>query len=59
MSRVDPRKDLTFRRSPEDEATYVKWRRGIFIFYGGVGLAVAGVGFAAHFSRLAFQLAGN
>jgi hypothetical protein len=47
------------KRSPEDAATYAKWRRGMCIFYGCIGLVVAGVFLAAHFSRLAFQLAGN
>ena len=50
---------FNFNRSPEDEKTYAKWRRGVVIFYGCIGLAVVGVVFVAHFSRLAFQLAGD
>jgi hypothetical protein len=52
-------KPFNFKRSPEDAATYAKWHRGICIFYGCIGLVVASVFLAAHFSRLAFQLAGN
>jgi hypothetical protein len=47
------------KRSPEDEATYVKWRWGVFIFYVSIGLVAVGIGVAAHFSRLASQFAGN
>jgi hypothetical protein len=52
-------KPSNFKRSPADAATYAKWRRGICIFYGCIGLVMAGVFLAAHLSRLAFQLAGN
>jgi hypothetical protein len=52
-------KPFNFTPSPEDAATYAKWRRGMCIFYGCVGLFVVGIFLAAHFSRLAFQLAGN
>jgi hypothetical protein len=52
-------KPFDFKRSPEDAATYFKWRRGMCIFYGCISLVVASVFLAAHFSRLAFQLAGN
>jgi hypothetical protein len=52
-------KRFNFEHSPEDKATYAKWRRGMCIFYGCIGLAVAGIFLAAHFSRLAFQMAGN
>jgi hypothetical protein len=49
----------TFANSPEDEATYVKWRRGMMIFYGSIGLLAVAVFLAAHFSHPALQLAGN
>jgi hypothetical protein len=52
-------KPFPIGRSLEDEATYVKWRRGILIFYTGVGLAAAGVISAAHFAPLSIQFAGN
>jgi hypothetical protein len=52
-------KPFNFKRSPEDAATYAKWRRGMCIFYGCIGLVVASVLLAAHFSHLALQLAGN
>lgn len=29
--------------SDEDEITFVRWRRGVFILYGGIGLAAAGL----------------
>jgi hypothetical protein len=38
------------KRSREDEVTYVKWRRGVLIFYTCVGLAAVGIGVAAHFA---------
>jgi hypothetical protein len=47
----------TFAGSPEDKATYAKWRRGIVIFYGSVGLVAVAVFLAAHFSHLAFHAA--
>jgi hypothetical protein len=52
-------KPFHFKRSPEDEATYAKWRRGMCVFYGCIGLVVTSVFFGAHFSRLALQIAGN
>jgi hypothetical protein len=52
-------KPFPIGRALEDEATYVKWRRGIIIFYTGVGLAAAGVISAAHFARLSIQFARN
>jgi len=52
-------KHFNFKGSPEDAATYARWRRGMCIFYGCIGLVVAGIVFSAHLSRLAFQLAGN
>jgi hypothetical protein len=55
----DMSKSFPIGRSLEDEATYVKWRRGIFIFYTGVGLVAAGVISAAHFAGLPIQFAGN
>jgi hypothetical protein len=48
-----------FNRSPEHEATYAKWRRGVLIFYGCIGLAATAIAAAAHFSGLAFQTAAN
>jgi hypothetical protein len=52
-------KPFPIGRLLEDEATYIKWRRGGLIFYTGVGLAAAGVISAAHFARLSIQFAGN
>jgi hypothetical protein len=49
----------SFKRSPEDEATYAKWRRGMFIFYGSIGLVAVAIILVTHFSRAAFQLFGN
>jgi hypothetical protein len=48
-----------FNRTPEDEAIHAKWRRGVFIFYGCIGLVVIAAAAAAHFSGLAFQTAAN
>jgi hypothetical protein len=58
-SSFNVRELATFAGSPEDKATYAKWRRGIVIFYGSVGLVAVAVFLAAHFSYLALQLAGN
>jgi hypothetical protein len=52
-------KPLYFNRSFEDDATYANWCRGVVPFYGCIVLAAVGVGVTAHFSGLAFQLAGN
>jgi hypothetical protein len=49
-------KPLIFKRSPEDESTYVRWRRGVFIFYTCVGLAAVGVILAAHLFTLGFSI---
>jgi hypothetical protein len=48
-----------FEHSPEDELTYLKWRRGVFIFYACLGLVAAGGILVTHVSRLAFEFAGN
>jgi hypothetical protein len=47
------------RNSPEDEAIYAKWRRGVFIFYGCTALAVTAVVAVVHLSGLPFQAAAN
>ena len=36
-------KSFDFKRSPEDAATFRKWRRGMAIFYGSIGLMVTAV----------------
>jgi hypothetical protein len=43
----------------DDEATYTKWLRGAFLFYGSVGLVMAAVILAARLSHLGIQFAGN
>jgi hypothetical protein len=58
-SSINVRALATFVGSLEDEATYVKWRRGMFIIYGSVGLTAIAVVLATHLSQLAIQLAGN
>jgi hypothetical protein len=35
--------------SPEDEATYFRWRRGVFVLYGSVGLLAMAVAVAVGF----------
>jgi hypothetical protein len=52
-------KPSSYKSSPEDEATYAKWRRGVFIFYVSIGFTGLGVVLGAHFSRLGFQWAGG
>jgi hypothetical protein len=45
--------------SSEDQAVYRKWRRGVLIFYGAVGLmAIVGVT-AFQFASVAVQFAGK
>jgi hypothetical protein len=58
-SSFNVRELATFASSSEDEATYAKWRRGMVIFYGSMGLVAVAVFLAAHFSHPALQLAGN
>jgi hypothetical protein len=45
--------------SPEDRATYVKWRRGILIFYGCIGLTAVAAIAVAEFAGIAVQIAGK
>jgi hypothetical protein len=46
-----------FRQSPHDQATITRWRRGVLMFYGSIGLVLAAVMTVAHFTHLATQLA--
>jgi hypothetical protein len=46
-----------FKRSPEDEATFRKWRRGMVTFYACIGLVVTAVVIAAHFADVAMHVA--
>jgi hypothetical protein len=46
-----------FKRSPEDEATLRKWRRGMVMFYGSIGLVVMAAVIAAHFADVATHVA--
>jgi hypothetical protein len=48
---------MTSKRSPDDEATYIKWHRGMCILYVCIGLMVVGVVLATHFSRVGLELA--
>ncbi len=45
-------KPIDFERSPEDQATIAKWRRGVLIFYGSVGLALIAIVAAAHIAHV-------
>jgi len=46
-----------FKRSPEDQATIARWRRGVLMFYGSIGLVLAAVMTVAHFAHVAMQFA--
>ena len=46
-------KPFDFERSPEDQATIAKWRRGVLMLYGGIGLALIAVVTAAHIAHVA------
>jgi hypothetical protein len=46
-----------FKRSREDEATFRTWRRGMVMFYGGIGLVVTTAVIAAHFVNVAMHVA--
>jgi hypothetical protein len=50
-------RSFDFKRSPEDKATFRKWRRGMVMFYGGVGLVVTTAVIAAHFVNVAMHVA--
>jgi hypothetical protein len=43
-------------RSPEDETTFRKWRRGLVVFYGAIGLVFTAA-IAAHFVNAALHVA--
>ena len=45
-------KPFDFERSPDDQATIVKWRRRVLMFYGGVGLVLIAVVAAAHIAHV-------
>ena len=46
-----------FKRSPEDEATFRKWRRGMVMFYGSIGLVATAAVIAARFVEAALHVA--
>jgi hypothetical protein len=46
-------KPFDFERSPEDQATIAKWRRGVLMLYGTIGLALIAVVAAAHIAHVA------
>jgi hypothetical protein len=46
-----------FKHSPEDERTFRTLRRGMVMFYGGVGLVVTTMVIAAHFVNVAMHVA--
>jgi hypothetical protein len=50
-------RSFDFKRSPEDEATFRKWRRGLVMLYGGVGLFVMAAVIAVHFAAIAMHVA--
>jgi hypothetical protein len=59
LERTPMRKQFNFKRSPEDEATYAKWRRAVIIFYGCVGLVAVATAIAIQYSGVPVQWAGN
>jgi hypothetical protein len=52
-------KPLNFNRSPEDEATYAKWRRGVAMFYGCVGLVAIVAVVILQLAHATVQMAGK
>jgi hypothetical protein len=50
-------KSFDFKRSPEDEATFRNWRRGMAMFYGCIGFVVTAAVIAAHFADAAMHVA--
>lgn len=50
-------KPFDFSHSPQDAATFRKWRRGMAMFYATVGLLVAAMLIAAHFADAALHVA--
>jgi hypothetical protein len=51
-------KPRMFVWSSEDQAVYDKWRRGLLIFYGCIGLVAAAV-VTTRFTDIAVQFAGK
>jgi hypothetical protein len=52
-------KPFNFNRSPEDEATYAKWRRGVVMFYGCIGLVAIVAVLVVHLANETVQMAGK
>jgi hypothetical protein len=46
-----------FKQSPEDQATVARWRRGVLMFYGSIGLILVAVMTVAHVAHIAIQFA--
>jgi hypothetical protein len=56
MPMYEPRKYVS---SPEYRATYVKWCRGVLVFYGCVGLLAVAAVVVADFAGIAVQIGGK
>jgi hypothetical protein len=50
-------RSFDFKRSPEDEATLRKWRRGMVMFYGSIGLVLTAAVIAVRFVEAALHVA--
>jgi hypothetical protein len=49
-------RSFDFKPPPEDEATFRRWRRGLVMLYGSIGLVFT-VLIAAHFVNAALHVA--
>jgi hypothetical protein len=52
-------KPFDFNRSPEDQATYAKWCRGVVIFYGCIGLLAITALVGLQLAHVTVQMAGR
>ena len=50
-------RSFDFKRFPEDAATFRKWRRGMVMFYGSIGLMVMAVVILVHVADVAMHVA--
>jgi hypothetical protein len=46
-------KPFDFERSPEDQVTIARWRRGVLMVYGSIGLALVALVTAVHLAHVA------
>jgi hypothetical protein len=53
------KRPIDFITSPDDKATFARWRRGVVLLYGRVALFIAVALVLTRFAELALQVAGK